>query len=468
MELSSVLNTVQEDLICPICLSYLTDPVTTNCGHNFCDACIQVLWETRQTTLLCPVCRYPHEEKNHFRANPQMERLVDLVKYLHLSRTEETRQEEANMCETHNLALTLFCEDDQELVCLMCSFINPHKNHNVRSVEKAASYHREKLFLYIKALKKQITESKTLLSTVEKNLLELKEQIGKHRNRLTSDFDFLHLLVKRVQMATFSRLEEEDSDFQQKFKINVAEISDYISTVKSLREELAEKSVMSKGNILREVKSIKYRCARLESPSLWSIEFKKEGYSLPPLYSELQNIIQKFQEEVTLDPKTAHPSLCVSEDGKTVNYVRERSKDGGKLRESDDAVVLGSEGYSSGRHYWEVKVGNKTEWAVGVCSDTPSSNEQPPLLGQKRSWTIQLQDGNYLAGGSVPVLVSVKSKPQKIGIYLDYELGQISFYDARDRSHIHSLIETFSDVLKPYFWVGWDSKPLILCEVEIV
>ncbi|XP_055974802.1 tripartite motif-containing protein 75-like [Sorex fumeus] len=468
MEVSSVLNTLQEDLICPVCLNYLTDPVTINCGHNFCNSCIRVLWENRQNTFLCPVCRYPHEERNHFRANPQMERLVDLVKCLHISRNEETRQKEANMCGKHNLALKLFCEDDQELVCVICSFSDAHKNHSVRSIGEAASYHRQKLSLYIQTLKKQITESQILLFTLEKYQLELKEQVGKLKSRLTSDFEFVHLLVKRVQMATYSRLEEEDSDFQQKFKINIAEISDHISTMKSLRKELAEKCVMSKGNLLRVVKNIKYRYKNLESPSIWSVQFKKEGYSLPPLYSDLQNIIHKFQEEVTLDPKTAHPSLCVSEDRKTVNYVQKQSQDDGEVREPDYAVVLGSEGYSSGRHYWEVQVGDKTEWAVGVCTDAPFRKGQPPLSGHNSSWTIQLQDGNYLAGGSVPVLLSVKNKPQKIGIYLDYELGQISFYDARDRSHIHSLIETFSGVLKPYFWVGWHSTPLILCEVEIL
>ncbi|XP_004619213.2 tripartite motif-containing protein 75-like [Sorex araneus] len=466
MEVLAALATLQAELTCPICLDYLKDPVTIDCGHNFCGSCIQMSWEDLQDTFPCPVCHHPCPQRC-FSVNPQMATLVNMAKLFHSSR-REMRPEKKRRCEEHNEDLTLFCEDDQELVCPQNTQPPELQDHHMRLVAEAATDHRHGLSGYNEPLKKQMEEVKKLIVSQDRNLLQLREEVRKQRSQLASEFEFLNQLIENEQEAALSRWVEEEKDFERKLSANLTAISEHISVLKGLRKEVAERSVLSQGMVLKQFKSFKQRCESLEPPVLQTLHFSDKDFHTMPLYLTLRNIIQKFREEVTLDPKTAHPSLCVSEDRKTVNYVQERSKDDGKVRESDDAVVLGSEGYSSGRHYWEVQVGNKTEWAVGVCTDTISGKEQPPLLNQKRSWTIQLQDGNYLAGGSVPVLVSVKNKPQKIGIYLDYELGQISFYDASDRSHIYSLTDTFSDVLKPYFWVGWDSTPLILCEVEIL
>ncbi|XP_055974801.1 tripartite motif-containing protein 75-like [Sorex fumeus] len=465
MEVLAALATLQAELTCPICLDYLKDPVTIECGHNFCDSCIRMSWEDLQDTFPCPVCHHPCPQRC-FSVNPQMGMLVDMAKLFHSSR-REMKPEKKRRYEELNEGLTLFCEDDQELICSQNTQPPEHHGHHLKLMAEAAADHRHRLNGHTELLKKQMEEVKNLIVSQDRNLLQLREEVRKQRSQLALEFEFLNRLIANEQEAALSRWVEKEKDFERKLSTSLTAISEHISVLKGLQKEVAERSMMSPGMVLKEFKSITPRHKNLEPPVLQSQHFSDKGFPIS-LYLTLKNIIQKFREEVTLDPKTAHPSLCVSEDRKTVNYVWKRSKDDGEVRDTDYAVVLGSEGYSSGRHYWEVQVGNKTEWAVGVCTDTPSSKEQPPLLGQNSSWTIQLQDGNYLAGGSVPVILSVKNKPQKIGIYLDYELGEVSFYDASDRSHIYSLTETFSDVLKPYFWVGWDSTPLILCEVEIL
>ncbi|XP_004606286.2 tripartite motif-containing protein 75-like [Sorex araneus] len=466
MAVSSVLATVQAEIICPICLEYFNNPLTINCGHNFCASCIKFSWLYQRETFPCPVCRYPHKEI-HFSTNPQLGRLADLAQILHSSRGSETAWEKEHRCEEHKQVVSLFCEDDRELLCPLCAQGPAHQDHHVRSVAKAAAHHRQRLRGYIEPLKKRLAGLQKLLITQNKNLLELREQVEKEKLQLGAEFSELNLFVEHEQETTFFKLDQEDKTVQQKLTANFTAISGYIDTLSGLLSEVAEKTVLSEGRMLREVKSIQHKHNTLEFPSLWTVHWRPEGYSLPPLCSQLDKIIQKFQEEVTLDPQKAHPSLHMSEDRKSVVYLRNKTKtDEEPERYPADVAVLGSEGYSSGRHYWEVQVGNKPEWAVGVCTDAPSVKGQPPLLGQNRSWTVQLQNGTYLAGGSVPVLLSLKDKPTGIGIYLDYELGQISFYDASDRSHIHSLLETFSDVLKPYFRVGQDSTPLIVSAIR--
>ncbi|XP_055974843.1 tripartite motif-containing protein 75-like [Sorex fumeus] len=465
MAVSSVLTKLQAEVICPICLDYLNNPFTIICGHSFCASCIKMSWKDLQENFPCPLCRYPQEER-YFRANHHLGRLVDLAKLLHRSNISQMRQEEEDMCEEHNQVLSFFCEDEQKLVCLLCIQTPAHQGHLVRPVEEAVLHHRQRLSQYVEPLKKQLVKMQKLVVTHDRKLQRLSYQIEKQIDQLGSEMGQLNLLVDYEREATFSRLDEENKHQQQKLGDNITAISDHIDTMNDLFKELVERSVMCEGNLLREVKSIQHRCENLASPTVCSVQFKKEGYCLPPLYSVFDNIVQKFQEEVTLDPRTAHPSLYISEDRKVAIYVKQRSKvDGKPILDLDDVVVLGSEGFSSGRHYWEVQVGDKPKWAIGVCTDATTSSDQWPLSGQNQSWMVQLQDGNYLARGSVPVLLSLKDKPTGIGIYLDYELGQISFYDASDRSHIHSFLEKFSDVLKPYFCVGQDSTPLVVSAV---
>ncbi|XP_004685273.1 PREDICTED: putative tripartite motif-containing protein 75 [Condylura cristata] len=306
MEVSATLEALQAEVRCPVCLDFLTDPVTIPCGHNFCRSCIQQCWKDLPGRFPCPVCRHPQQER-HFSPNSQLARMIDLAKLLHSS--SQSRQQENTLCGQHNQVLGLFCEDDLEVVCGLCT--SAHQGHLVRPMEEAASYHRQRLRSYREALKRQVADVQKLITTQDKKLVELREQAALRRWKLASEFEHLSQFVEHEQEAAMSKLAEEERDIQQKLSENVNTFTEYISTVKGLLREVAERSVMSEVKLLRGVKS--------------------------------------------------------------------------------------------------------------------------------------LQD---------------REKPRGIGVYLDYELGQISFYSVHDWSHIHTFRETFSQVLKPYLCVGRDPEPL--------
>ncbi|XP_055967055.1 tripartite motif-containing protein 75-like [Sorex fumeus] len=432
MEVWEALAKMQPDLICRICLDYINDPVTIDCGHSFCDSCIRMSWKDLQDTFPCPVCRQSRQEMR-VSANAQLGRLVDLAKLLHSSSSSEMAVAEEGRCEEHRQGVSLFCEVDQELVCPQCAQGPIHQGHQVRSIGEAAAHHRQRLGDCIKSLKKQLLELQKLEVAQDRNILQLREDMGKHRNQLASEFEQLTQFVEREHEAALRRLAEEDKRLQQQLRANLEAYSDHISELKDLRREVAERSVMP------------------------------VAYSLPPLYSALNSIIQRFRERISLDPDTAHPSLRVSQDLQSVTCVRKRSKGDGDPGPWDDTtqlVVLGREGFASGRHYWEVQVGAKPEWAVGVCSVVPSAQTSRPLAAPKRCWTLQLQDGDYLAVSAGAEPLALRDQPTAIGIYLDWELGQLCFYNATNRSHLHSFTEPFAQELKPYLRLGPDSAPL--------
>ncbi|KAL0198277.1 hypothetical protein M9458_006817, partial [Cirrhinus mrigala] len=158
--------------------------------------------------------------------------------------------------------------------------------------------------------------------------------------------------------------------------------------------------------------------------------------------------------DVTLDPDTAHPDLILSNDGKQVS-------DGDIKRDVPDSperfdrcvFMLGKEGFSSGRFYFEVQVRNKTEWDLGVARESVIRKGDITLTPQDGYWTVWMRNGNeyeVLVGPSV--VLSLRVKHQKVGVFVDYEEGLVSFYDVESRSHIYSLTgQTFNGKLYPYF-----------------
>uniref|UniRef100_A0A8C4SX81 B30.2/SPRY domain-containing protein n=1 Tax=Erpetoichthys calabaricus TaxID=27687 RepID=A0A8C4SX81_ERPCA len=159
------------------------------------------------------------------------------------------------------------------------------------------------------------------------------------------------------------------------------------------------------------------------------------------------------ETDVTFDPETAHPELIVSEDGKEVRdtYTRQRVMDNPK-RFDDCVCVLAREGFMSGRHYWEVEVGGKTAWALGVARESANRKEEFTVTPYNGYWTVWLSNENeYTAGIGRPFHLPLRVKPHTVGVFLDYDEGQVSFYNAQSRSHLYTFTDSFTEPLYPFF-----------------
>ncbi|KAK1343112.1 hypothetical protein QTO34_015885 [Cnephaeus nilssonii] len=296
-----------------------------------------------------------------------------MAKILQSTRGKKKRQEESRLCEQHNKALTLFCEEDLELLCPLCTQSPDHQGHQVRPMGEAASHHRLRLYSYIS---KQMVDVQKLISIQNKKPLELREKVQKQEQKLASEFEHLSQFMD----ASKRQLAEEEKDIQQKLLANTTAFSDHLSNLRSLEKEVAEKKhVMPDVKFLMDIKGVLHRCDNLKSPAVYWFQLRREECSFPPQCSALQKIIQRFREEVTLDPETAHPNLLVSEDKKSVTFVRRKQRvRRNPKRFAVDPVVLGTEGFDCGRHYWEVQVDDKPEWAVGSVETPFPRRESSP------------------------------------------------------------------------------------------
>lgn len=195
----------------------------------------------------------------------------------------------------------------------------------------------------------------------------------------------------------------------------------------------------------------------------------KNIYHIPSL--SIIELLTKYKVDMSLDPATAHPSLVVSEDGKSVQYRGARQELPDNMERFDTYIlVLGSKQFISGKHYWEVDVGASTEWDLGVCRESVSRKGQAIMLSPKNGfWRLWLRKGDqYKVLISCPTALPMSMKPTRVGIFLDYSEGEVSFYNVTERSHIYTYIGAFYVPLRPFFspsrhHKGENADPLSIC-----
>uniref|UniRef100_A0A8C7DUN3 Si:dkey-46i9.6 n=1 Tax=Oncorhynchus kisutch TaxID=8019 RepID=A0A8C7DUN3_ONCKI len=178
--------------------------------------------------------------------------------------------------------------------------------------------------------------------------------------------------------------------------------------------------------------------------------------------------IPKYSVDLTLDPDTANPWLQLSEDGRRVQHLG-AWQDLPDVPERFDTVVivLGCEGFSTGRHYWEVQVGDKDDWYLGVAKASVNRKGRIAISSSQGYWALAMKKGQeYKASTTPPLPLTLDPKPKRVGVYVDCDEGQVSFYNVRERSHIYTFMEdSFKEKLFPFYLYCCDkqSDTMVIC-----
>ncbi|XP_017165443.1 E3 ubiquitin-protein ligase TRIM21-like [Poecilia reticulata] len=184
--------------------------------------------------------------------------------------------------------------------------------------------------------------------------------------------------------------------------------------------------------------------------------------------------VQQFAVDVTLDPDTAHLKLILSDDRKQVKHGNDWKKlPDNPERFSKCVFVLAEQSFSSGRFYFEVQVKGKTDWDLGVVRESVDRKEILPMSTKNGFWTLVLRNENrYSTGEKTSKLFDLHPGPEKVGVFVDYEEGLVSFYDVDAAALIYSFTGCcFKEKLYPFFSPylnngGKNSAPLIICPVS--
>ncbi|KAM6148420.1 E3 ubiquitin-protein ligase TRIM58 [Erethizon dorsatum] len=453
---------LHEDARCAVCLDLLRAPVSVDCGHSFCAACVRALlnsWPGRpERAPPCPQCRAAVRPEG-VRPNRQLAALVDGVRRLALAEGAAGDAEGAR-CARHGQELALFCRLDGRALCRACAAEDEHRGHRTTALRDAAEEHRVKLQLALEAVRKEVEEASAQEVTLGKKIVVWKEKVELHRQRFRLEFEKHRGFLALEEQLQLRRLEEEERATLQRLRDGRAQLAQHSKALKELAEELEQRSQRPALHLLEGVTEVLSRSkvvTRLE-PEATTLELRTVC-RIPGM----RDVMRRFQVDVKLDPTTAHPSLLLTADLRSVQDGELwRDIPGNPERFDTWPCVLGLQNFSSGRHYWEVVVGKRAEWGLGVCRDSlPRKGEATPSP-ENGVWALWLLRGaEYMVLGSPSVPPLQLSRPGRVGLFLDYEAGELSFYDVAHESHIYTFSQLFSGFLRPYFFIC-DKNPLVL------
>ncbi|XP_062850613.1 nuclear factor 7, ovary-like isoform X1 [Trichomycterus rosablanca] len=442
----------------------------------FCEVCSKMKCKALKSCLICVAsyCKI-HLEPHQIVPLLKKHKLIDPVENL-----------EDYICQKHERPLEMFCRDDQTCVCPFCSNTD-HKNHNTVPIEEESAEKKTQLEATQAEVEQMIQDRLKKIKEI-KDAVELnKKNTEKEKADSMKIFRALILIIDRNQAEFLKVMQENQRAAERQAEEFIKDLEQEITGLKRRNTELEQISNTEDHLHLLQIYPSLCRPPPTKNWSDVSIQPHLDVETLRRALSQLQKCvdevmkmtelkrIQQYAVDVILYPDTAHPELILSDNGKQVKHGNKRQNLPNNPERFDQCpCVLGKEGFSSGRFYYEVQLERKTEWDLGVVRE--SSNRKGKItVSPEGEWSVWLRNKTeYLALDSPRVPLFLKQAPQKVGVFVDYEEGLVSFYDIENESHIYSFTgQTFTEKLYPVFSPelndeGKNSAPLIICPVSQV
>ncbi|KAM8960403.1 E3 ubiquitin/ISG15 ligase TRIM25-like [Pelodytes ibericus] len=504
-----------QELDCSVCLSTYTDPVMLSCGHNFCRVCIGLVLDTQAPGFYtCPECRTQFSKRPALTKNRKLCSIVECflsnrekqnnwtgvactycqskvpaaktcvhceasLCEMHLARhsrsvehvlTEPTFSLEDRRCPIHKEPLKYYCCKDTVCVCVSCCLVGDHQGHQVESLEQASE----------KRLKDRLYQLTSKREEVEKRVENLKRHVeGAHKKAAD---------VTQAVIALFRKLRKKMKVFEKRVLSEISRqeeqvylrVSDLIERLEVQKEELVlkmrhmEKFHRPTDPLIILIEEQEH----LESPSVGSggdhsissldeapiaLVLEKGFVALADMLINPDAVLPVPRtEDLALDVKTACNYIDLSDDLKTAIYspVHLLRPDGPERFET--CQVLSTRSFSSGQHYWEVLVSEAKAWSVGLAYGSMErryvGNES--YLGYNdKSWSLEFQAELSARHNDIMEVLTPASKVNALGVYLNYESGQVSFYKLCEPiRHLYTFRATFSEPLYAAFYVHPESR----------
>ncbi|XP_034394463.1 bloodthirsty-related gene family, member 2 [Cyclopterus lumpus] len=404
----------EKHFLCSLCRDIFTSPVTTPCGHSFCLSCLCQYW-TRHQSKYCPSCRRVFSDRPDLSVNRILAELSDNYR----KTRPQTPPDEEMVIDVEQMI-----QERQQKVERFKYALELQKNSYLREVRES-----QKVFsALVHAMEKS---HKAVVDAIEGRQREEEKRVA--------------TLVKEIEQE-IQELRKENTDPDPR----VGDQDDDQVTVNIVPTTCpSEMKDWSKVVIETDPCVGVTRRALADTMEKMKVEVNRLSKS------ELKRI-EKYIVDVNLSAKTAHPFLSVSDDRKQVRHTD-------KLQEVPDhpkrfdrvANVLAKESFSGGRCYWQVEVGGKVEWNLGVVRQSINRKGKFSVCPANGFWTLSLKAGGQLVANTSPATpLALEQRPRRVGVFLDYTEGRVSFYCAESGVHIHTFTDTFTDRLHPFFSPG--------------
>ncbi|XP_072894358.1 zinc-binding protein A33-like [Hemitrygon akajei] len=354
-------------------------------------------------------------------------------------------------CQKHEEELKLFCETDKTLICVICAVALEHRQHRFRPIKEAVTLYKDQLKSSLDSLTKKKSDFQEKQQQQKEKISGVRKQSHSVQSHITSQFAELRQIITEKEQSLLRDLGEEEARILNPMEKNLLKIQENIRIIQEEISKLKEQMDQKDGVIFLKEEA---RQNRRIIDDIQELSVTDEAlpvgkfvhpYLLNTVLREKLDTIKRVS--VTLDVETAGPELEVSEDRKSVRYtgIWRNLPDTGK-RFTDWECVLGSEEFTSGRHYWEVEVTGNRVWWLGVAAESVKREGRVSLSPESGIWVIRrFGDVLYRDCDVFGDLTSPESRlpagpiPGRVGVYLSYESGTVSFYNAETNSHLHTF-----------------------------
>ncbi|XP_076795932.1 tripartite motif-containing protein 30A-like [Arvicanthis niloticus] len=492
---SSVLEMIKEEVTCPICLELLKEPVSADCNHSFCRACITPNYESNRNPEgegNCPVCRVPYPFGN-LKPNRHVANIVERLQGFKSIPEEEQK---VTVCAHHGEKLQLFCKKDMMAICWLCERSQEHRGHQTALIEEVNHEYKEKLQAALQKLTKKEKICDEWQDDLQQQRADWENQIQKDIENVQMGFKGLTDLLDFKENEELQKLKKEKEDVMKKLEESENELEQQRELVTDLISDVEHQLKLSAMEMLQGVNDVLTRIQnlKLKQPQTFPPKMRRR-FQAPDLKGMLQVYqglmdVQQYWVHMTLHAKN-HEVIAINQKKRQIHYISYKRKNL-QVSETYHLGVLGYPAISSGKHYWEVDVSKSDAWLLGLndgkCAQPQlhsmgemaykmqhisnvklSEMYQPKcgywIIGMKKRSVYNAFDECSITHNSSVLALSLRVPPTRVGVFLDRKACTLSFYDVSD---FGTLIYRFYDPafplkVYPYFNPMECSEPMTVC-----
>ncbi|XP_073524559.1 E3 ubiquitin/ISG15 ligase TRIM25-like [Phyllobates terribilis] len=505
---------LRDELSCSICLSIYMDPVTLRCGHNFCQDCISRLLDSQRDSnsriYTCPDCRKEYNQRpslyknvtlrsiaRHFQIpeGPQGKATIMCTYCLHCpvlavtscvlceaslcvkhldvhNKSSEhvlidpTVSLKNRKCSGHKKILEYYCPEDQTCICVYCRVEGDHNGHQVQSLEEASEEKKTKMSKVLEKLTSKKRETKIKIQNLHEKLRKENEKADEITEKVSALFIDIRKQLEKLEASILSEISNQEKQMSdvvwaliQKLEIKKNHLSKKIGQIEDLCKVtdpilvLQDPSCENFVQYDQENDEDELNRKILDTGDLDEDQIKK---NIHEQVSDLTTHINAWlflldPLDLSLDVNTAANNLSISDDLKTAFFTCVDQARPVCPERSPENEVLSTETFSSGQYYWVVDTSKLGNWKFGV-----SYPFMDGVCGD--SWCLSRNYNQCVAvhgKNSAQLTLSNNLSSTMFGVYLDYEAGQLSFYQlGTPTRHLHTFSATFTEALHASFWLN--------------
>nr|XP_020464644.1 E3 ubiquitin-protein ligase TRIM39-like [Monopterus albus] len=589
----------EDQFTCSICLEVFNNPVSTPCGHSFCQACISSYWNGdggAAKSYQCPLCKETFRKRPELHINRTLKEITEQFKQMSSAdvrhdggagknsnshspliprqgempesiftelksrfqqlqtpgspRTTQPRPTDPQLqcpnqvtasvafqnqtseqddlpppylpsrrytlsgpsesssnlplCPIHLRGLEYFCRTDNICVCSSCVETAEHRGHSVIPAKREWHIKKSQLGITEVEMKDLICERERKVEEIKNSLQQIQAAAERETDGAVCVFSKLISTVEHCQAEVLEMIEMNRRVAEQRAQSVLRELEEELAELKKRSAEMNQLAVSEDYvlflktfpalSILPQAKD--WSGVFVSSELTSGMILRTLNQVMEHLQGEMQKLpevcqrslldqsvarpnpkirrIQEYAADITLDPYTSHPRLIISVDGKQV-HCGERHQQVPDNPERFDRVVcvLARQGFSIGQHYWEVEVGEKTDWDLGIASHSVNRKGKINVSPAHGYWFLSLRDGtDYTFRTEPSTKLTVNLRPSRIGIFVDCDKGLVSFYNVEARALIYTFTASFPQTIRPFFSPctnksGRNGAPLIICPVPV-